>query len=67
MRHARADGGRRDRGGQRGAVSTYVNLLGLDLEGKALHHALGRVTEDVVAEEAHGWRVVLERACCAVV
>ena len=39
------------RGGQRS--STYVYLLGLDLEGETFHHALGRVAQNVVAEEPH--------------
>ena len=42
------EGGRRSSG-----LSTYVYLLGLDLERETFHHALGRVAQDVVAEEAH--------------
>lgn len=42
------------------AERSYIDLLGLDLEWKPFHHALGRVAQDIVAEEAHalwvcGW------------
>lgn len=48
----------RREGGRSSGLSTYVYLLGLDLEGETFQHALGGVAEDVVAEEAHAVRCV---------